>query len=123
MLFDPNEVLNTIEDTPFVAGRKETGATGDDGNPETEEVELTLGIAIARALQVPDEQLPGEDRIRRSVMAIEVVQAMKNETRLEWTSDQIAEAKKLCLKAWPSPVVYFRIDELLEGKKETPQQE
>ena len=119
MKFDPSAILYTIEEgKPFMAGQRDTGEKDDAGAPITENVPMSLGVAIARALQTEDPKSTAEERIRRTRLAMEVVGALDDGTVLDWTTDAIAEVKKLCLTMWTHPVVYFRIDELLEGRAE-----
>ncbi|MHA2064333.1 MAG: hypothetical protein ACXABY_08130, partial [Candidatus Thorarchaeota archaeon] len=80
------------------------------------DVVLTLGVALARALQQGDEKVPGEERIKRSIMAIEIVKAEEAGVEVEWDSNKVAMAKELTLKVWTNPIVYYRIDQLMEGK-------
>lgn len=117
MLFDPSEVLYTIENSgqPFVAERKATGETLENGDPKTEDIPLTLGVAICRALQVPDDKTTAEERIRRTKLAFDIIEALDAKALVDWSADQIVETKKLCLALWTHPVVYYRIDAALEG--------
>jgi hypothetical protein len=122
MQFDPTAILKTIEDQDFVAGQEEVEGNKEpcpvcgQAETETRNIPLTLGIAVARALQQADDNTPAEKRIERSVLAIQIVDALKNGELLDWPSEVISETKELCLKMWTHPVVYYRIDQLLEGK-------
>lgn len=117
MQFDPTAILYTLEDgKPFIAEQRPTEETNSDGSPVLENVPLTLGIAIVRAMQTPDKGISAEETIRRAKTCFEVIAAMDNEVPLEWESSKITDVKKLCLALWVQPVLYFRIDELLEGR-------
>lgn len=116
MQFDPRTVLYTIDaGVPFIGQQKDTGEKDEAGEPIVKNIPLTLGVALIRALERIDPDASAEDRIHRSQLAEEVMAACVSGVELDWSSEKITEAKKLCLQLWHHPRVYFLIDALLEG--------
>lgn len=113
--FNPQSIITELDGDPVIAGQKPTGGINEDGEPIVESVNLTLGMVMAVSLQQPDAEMPAEERIRRVKLALELVDALDDNKTLEWKSEDIVLAKELCLKTYPAPVIYYRVEALLES--------
>jgi len=75
---------------------------------EPKEVLLTAQSVAMMALQVPDQAMTGADRVDRMRLAIRLLQPGP----IEITERERETIMKAIEKAYASPVVYFRIDEV-----------
>jgi len=88
-------------------------------DPDTGE-DLTLAIVAARALlgNYQDEKdLPGEEKMRRFLLAKRILETNKDEEKAEFTIDEMALVKKLIAKAFPTIIAGQAWAMIEEGAK------
>lgn len=81
---------------------------GSGGEPK--EVVLTAGRACANALQQPDQAMPGADRVDRMRLAIKLMDVQP----VEITEKEKTTILSAVEKAYPGPIIYFRLHGLFE---------
>lgn len=83
---------------------------GTGGEPK--EIEVTAQAACMQALQMPDQALGGADRVVRMRLALKLLDPKQPVDVDEKERETILKAVE---KAYASPVVYFRINEMFEA--------
>lgn len=113
-----NNVINSLDEKPIQIGER---ACQFCGRP-TDEKPLTVRIACTEALgsayqdEVRDRPISGEEKMKRYRLAIKVQDA---ENEIELDAKQITTILELISKRFPSPVVYGRLYDILNGKEKS----
>jgi hypothetical protein len=97
MKVDFSASLNGLDNKPLL----------ESSDPEP--VKLTACRACANALQAPDQGAAGADRVDRMRLAIRLMDPQQPVEISEKEKETILKAVE---KAYPSPLIYFRVHEL-----------